>query len=224
MVAIPEPLKPVEDPKSYRPISLLCVPYKILERLIYARVEPLIDPLLPREQAGFRRGKSTVDQVTLLTQSIKDAFEAKEKAGAVFVNLTAAYDTFWHRGLTCKLLRPVPDKHMVRMIMELVQNRSFTLTTGDSKPSRLRRLRNGVPQGSVLTPLLFNIYIYDLPSITSKKFAYADDLAILHSSGEWKELERTLSQDMTTLSAYLQTWRLKLSHAKTVTSGFYLSN
>ena len=142
----------------------------------------------------------------------------------MFVDLTAAYDTVWHRGLTCKLLRLLPDKHMVRMIMELVRNRSFTLTTGDSKPSRLRRLRNGVPQGSVLAPLLFNIYTYDLPSITSKKFAYADDLAILHSSGEWKELERTLSQDMTTLSAYLQTWRLKLSHAKTVTAAFHLYN
>ena len=69
VVAVPKPSKPVEDPRSYRPISLLCVPYKILERLIYARVEPLIDPLLPREQAGFRRGRSTVDQVTLLTQS-----------------------------------------------------------------------------------------------------------------------------------------------------------
>ena len=129
MVAIPKPMKPVGDPKIYRPISLLCVPYKILERLIYARVEPLIDPLLPKEQAGFRRGKSTVDQVVLLTQNIEDSFEAKKKAGAVFVDLTAAYDTVWHRGLTCKLLRLLPDKHMVRMIMELVRNRSFTLTT-----------------------------------------------------------------------------------------------
>ena len=93
MVAIPKRMKPVGEPKSYRPISLLFVPYKILERLIYARVEPLIDPLLPKEQAGFRRGKSTVDQVVLLTQNIEDSFEAKKKAGAVFVNLTAAYDT-----------------------------------------------------------------------------------------------------------------------------------
>ena len=53
VVAIPKPMKPVGDPKSYQPISLLCVLYKILERLIYARVEPLIDPLLPKEQAGF---------------------------------------------------------------------------------------------------------------------------------------------------------------------------
>ena len=186
VVAIPKLEKPVGDPKSYRPISLLCVPYKILERLIYARVKPLIDPLLPKEQAGFRRGKSTVDQVVLLTQKIEDSFEAKKKAGAVFIDLTAAYDTVWHRGLTCKLLRLLPDKHMVKMIMELVRNRSFTLTTGDSKQSRLRRLENGVPQGSVL--------------------------------------EGTLSQDMSTLSAYLQTWRLKLSNTKTVTAAFHLNN
>ena len=114
---------------------------------------------------------------------------------------------------------------MVRLDMELVRNRSFTLTTGDTKPSRLRRLKNGVPQGSVLAPLLFNIYTYDVPSITSKKFAYADDLAILHTCGEWKELKRTLRQDITTLSEwYLQIWRLKLSHIKTVTAAFHLHN
>ena len=94
-MAIPKLKKPVEDPKSYCPISLVCFPYKILERLIHARVEPIVDPLLPREQAGFRRGRSTVDQTVLLTQNI---VEAKKKAGAVFVNLTAAYDTVWHRG------------------------------------------------------------------------------------------------------------------------------
>ena len=53
VVTIPIPMKPVEDPKSYRPISLLCVPYKILERRIYTRIEHIVDPLLLREQAGF---------------------------------------------------------------------------------------------------------------------------------------------------------------------------
>ena len=108
--------------------------------------------------------------------------------------------------------------------MELVRNRSFTFITGDRKQSRLRFSKNVVPQGSVLASLLFNIYTYYLPSLISSKFAYADDLALLHSSGNWKNLEGTLSQDMSTLSSYLQTWRLKLSHTKTVTAAFHLNN
>ena len=71
---------------------------------------------------------------------------------------------------------------MVRMIMKLVRNRNFTLTTGDNKQSRLRRLRNGLPQGLVLALLLFNIYTYDLPSMTSQKYAYADEFALLYAS------------------------------------------
>ena len=123
-----------------------------------------------------------MDQTALLTQNVEELFEAKKKAGAVFVDLTAAYDTVWHRGLTSKFRRLLPYKHMVQMIMELVQNRSFTLTTGDSKQSRLRRLRNGFPQGSVLTSLLFNINTHNLPFMTSQKYAYADDLALLYAS------------------------------------------
>ena len=78
IVAIPKPQKPLGDPKSYRPISLLCVPFEILERLICTRVDPIIDPLFLREQAGFSHGRSTVDQVTMLTQNIDDSFSAKK--------------------------------------------------------------------------------------------------------------------------------------------------
>jgi len=76
VVAIPKPEKPLGDSKSYRPISLLCVPFKILERLIFTHVETIIDPLLPQGQAGFRHGRLTEDQVTLLTQDNKDSFSA----------------------------------------------------------------------------------------------------------------------------------------------------
>ena len=111
------------------------------------------------------------------------------------------------------------------MIMELIRNQHFTLTTGDSKKSRLRHFKNGVPQGSILAPLQFNIYMYNFPSMISRKFAYVDDdLALLHSSGNWKHLEETLSQDIFTLLSYLQTWRLKVSHTKTVMATFHLNN
>lgn len=65
---------------------------------------------LQREQAGFRRGRSTVDQVTLLAQDIEDNFQANEKAGVVLLDLTAAFNTVWHRKLRLKLLRTIPDR------------------------------------------------------------------------------------------------------------------
>ena len=87
-------MKPVEDPQIVpedRPISLLCVPCKILERLIYTCVNPIFNPSLPLEQAGFCCGKLIIDQATLLTQNIEDSFVEKQKTDAVFVDMTAAY-------------------------------------------------------------------------------------------------------------------------------------
>ena len=101
VVAIPKPMKPPGEAKRYRPISLLCVNFKITGRLIYARIEPIVDPLLPQEQAGFRRGRSTADQVTLLTQKMEDSFSANKKAGAVFVDFTAAYGTVASPASSC---------------------------------------------------------------------------------------------------------------------------
>jgi len=141
---------------------------------------------------------------------------AKTKAKAVFVDLTATYDTVWHCSLTCKLLQLLPDRHMVHVIMEMVSNHGFTLTTGNSKRSSLRRLKNGVPQGSVLAPLLFNIYISDLPTTASRKYVYADDLATMHANGDWWAVEGVLIKDMASVGEHLQTWKLKLGTTKTV--------
>ena len=73
------------------------------------------------------------------------------------VDLTAAYDTVWHQGLALKLLRTIPDCHFVRFIMNILSTRSFKLKTSTGQISRLRTLKNGLPQGSTLSPILFNI-------------------------------------------------------------------
>jgi len=72
--------------------------------------------------------------------------------------------------------------------------------------------------GSVLAPLLFNIYTSDLPTTVSRKYAYADDLAIMHADGDWQEVEGVLSNNMATTDEYLQTWKLKHSTTKTVSA------
>ena len=137
----------------------------------------------------FRHGRSTTDQVTLLTDDIEAGFEHNQKVGVALVYLTAAYDTVWLRGLHLKLLRMLPDRHMVSFVMELLTNRSFTLRTSDGQVSRLRRIHNGVPQGSTLAPTLFNIYISDIPKTTSKQYGYADDLALLAAHKTWEKVK-----------------------------------
>ncbi len=166
-----------------------------MERLIYNRILPIANAALPHEQAGFRPGRCTTDQIALLTEDIEDAFEDNTFAGAVFVDLSSAYDTVWHRGLMLKLLKVIPDKAMVRMIMEMITERSI-IVNHKNVNSRRRFLRNGVPQGSVLAPVLFNIYTHDLPTTTCKKYAYADDIALLHTHKNIAEVEKTLSQDL----------------------------
>ena len=88
------------------------------------------------------------------------------------------------------------------MIMEMVRNRSFTLTTGNGQRSGLRRLKNCVPQRSVLAPFLFITYISDLPTTDSGKYAHADDLAVMLADEDWQAVERMLSKDVATVSEF----------------------
>jgi len=95
---------------------------------------------------------------------------------------------------------------------------------GHGKQRRLRRLKNDFQQGSVLVPLLFNTYISDLPTTISRKYAYADDLAIMYADGDWLAVEGVLSKGMATVSEHLQTRKLKFGITKTVSAIFYLKN
>ena len=132
--------------------------------------------------------------MTLLAQDIEDSFQANEKAGVVLLDLTAAYDTMWHRGLHLKLLQMILDRQMVKFIVEMLSNRSFVLETSDSKQSQLRRLKNGMPQGSIYSRLLFNIYIHDLKATMSRKYGYTDDLAIMLCLPSWEDMEDDLNR------------------------------
>jgi len=103
---IPKPGKPIEEVKSYRPISLLPIASKLIETLILKRIMPIIEEknIIPKHQFGFRKKHSTVDQVHRLVKKINSELEVKHTAQQyIFLDVSQAFDKVWHVGLLYKL-------------------------------------------------------------------------------------------------------------------------
>ena len=188
-------LKPGKDPslpKYNRPISLLSHTYKLFQHPILTRVNPVVDKRLIPEQAGLSPGKSTTSQILNLTKHIENGFKEGMVTGVVFVDLSdlsAACDTVNHRCLLHKILEITKDIHLTELIESTLENRLFFVELGNKK-NRWRRLKNGLPQGSMLAPLLFNIYTNDQPRTEGTCFfIYADDLGISAQHSDFKVVE-----------------------------------
>ena len=224
VVALLKPNKDPTSPKSYRPISLLCTTYKLYERLILNQISPTIEEHLTPDQAGFRPGRSCCGQVLNLTQFIEDGYETKQITGTVFVDLTAAYDTVNHRGLLLKIARMTKSRHLVNVIASLLQNRRLYVEI-DGKRSRWHAQKNGLPQGSVLAPLLFNVYTNDQPSSPdTRRFIYADDLCIATQATSFETIEQRLTSALEAMGNYYERWSLNANPSKTQVCAFHLKN
>ncbi|KAJ4925239.1 hypothetical protein JOQ06_017974 [Pogonophryne albipinna] len=224
IIALLKPGKEPSAPKNFRPISLLSHTYKLFERLILNRIGAFVDEHLIPEQAGFRPGKSTTSQVLNLSQYIEDRYEEGMVTGAVFVDLSAAYDTVNHRRLLSKILETTRDTRLTELIESMLENRHFFVELGGKK-SKWRRLRNGLPQGSVLAPLLFNIYTNDQPkSVDTRRFIYADDLGIGAQATDFKTVEDRLSNALAELTPYYEENHLRANPSKTQVCAFHLRN
>ena len=224
VIALLKPGKDPAIPKSYRPISLLCHLYKLFERLLLNRIASFVDDHLIPEQAGFRPGKSSTGQLLNLTQFIEDGFENRKITGAAFVDLSAAYDTVNHRILTKKLYEMTSDVRLTELICNMLSNRRFFVDLCGRR-SRWRTQKNGLPQGSVLAPLLFNIYTNDQPiQPDTRHFLYADDLCIASQKDTFEEVEVSLTNALDLLIPYYATNHLRANPDKTQISAFHLKN
>ena len=224
IIAILKPGKDSSIPKNYRPISLLCHTYKLYEIMILNRIAPTIEQHLIKEQAGFRSGKSCTSQLLNLTQHIEDGYEEVMITGTAFVDLSAAYDTVNHRLLIQKLYNTTLDSQLCRVIQNLMSDRRFYVELNNER-SRWRIQKNGLPQGSVLSPTLFNIYTNDQPILDgTRSFIYADDLCVTAQYPTFQEVEQQIEEALGELTHYYRSNSLRANPDKTQVTAFHLRN
>jgi len=218
-----KPDKPPDLPTSYRPISLLPYFSKICERLILKRIYPHIisKNVLPSSQFGFRAKHSTVHQVHRVIDAISTSLENKCYCTCAFLDISQAFDKVWHEGLLFKLRKFLPPTLFLLMESYLT-NRHFQIRQG-SATSNIATICAGVPQGGVLSPILFNIYAADQPSTQNTIVAdYADDKVILSVHNDPLIASRNLQSHLNLLSEWYAKWKIKLNNNKSIHTTFTL--
>ena len=213
---------------SYRPISLLSCLGKTLERIINKRLMWHLETnnLITKEQTAFRKNRNTEDQLIYLAQSIENAFQEKKKTIATFLDLSKAFDKVWKKGLLLKLLTSGIAGRMFNWIQNFLCHRTAKVKLHGNLSHKIK-IREGVPQGGVISPTLFVIFINDitqgLPSHISRAL-HADDFAMWNASESTQTATIRMQHALNTTSRWARDWCVKINSLKTVVTCFSLSN
>ena len=203
--------------ENYRPISLLPIIGKILEKIMHFRLYEFLteNKIINKCQYGFQKNKSTEDALLDLHSSIVDAFENKNIAFGVFLDFAKAFDTVNHKILLRKLeyygIRGLP----LQWFKSYLHERKQCVNIGSVR-SNFTTVKHGVPQGSILGPLLFLLYINDIVS-SSKKLQFilfADDTSIIAKGTKSEEVENLLNEELPLVSDWLNANKLSLNVKK----------
>ena len=205
------------DCNSYRPITILPTLSKILERAVHLQLYNYLEDnnILTSKQFGFRPKLSTVTALAHFSDSILQNLDQGKMTGAVFLDLSKAFDTVDHVILLDKHVSLGLDNQSLGWFKSYLKNRQMSTSVG-STLSELRHVPVGVPQGSILGPLLFIIYVNSLP--TQLKHCnvaiYADDTVIYYSGFSATEITEALNADLRQLASWFSSNRLTLNAAK----------
>lgn len=204
---------------NYRPISILPYISKVLEKIIHKRIMDYLsnNNILSSSQFGFQRTLSTYMPVLLLQEYITKAFENGNIAVAIFLDLKKAFDTVDPDILIQKLKQYGIQGAPLNLIQSYLTDREQCVEYNRVR-SRLLKVRIGVPQGSVLGPLLFLLYINDLPNVSTRArcLLYADDTVIIYENSDASKLQADLDKDLPKFCSYLEANKLSLNTKKTV--------
>ena len=208
----------VMEMNNYRPISLLPVLSKMLEKLMYSRLNSFIDSnnFLSDAQYGFRKFKSTELAVLDLTQSIMSNMDAKNHTIALFLDIKKAFDSINHSILLSKLYHIGVRGPAYTWFNSYLSMRSQYVNLNGASSERLS-ISTGVPQGSVLGPLLFLIFIDDLSRVSSclRTILFADDTTLFYSGPNIGELTEIFNRELVKISSWLNANKLLINVTKT---------
>ena len=230
VVMIPKPMKDHSKAENHRPISLLITLSKLLERAILKRYLAWLDQInmLANVQCGFRQHRQTKDQILRLLQDGIAAFNKEQKLGGLFVDIKQAFDGVWHDGLLFKLNQHKIPNYLGKWTQNYLKDRQFQVRSSNTFSAK-RNIETGVPQGSVLGPVLFIIFFNDIvktsPSPHDPQLAlFADDVAAWVASRSLKVIQLRLQKQLDHIEHWMSEWRTQLSTSKTVFTIFNKSN
>ena len=189
----------MKDINNYRPISLLPIFSKIMEKIVAVRLNNFLElhSVIFPNQFGFRAGCSTTHALVSITQAINKTIDNQKFGCGVFIDLKKAFDTVNHDILLLKMEHYGIRGSAYSWFKSHLSNRKQFVSL-NGVDSAIKTISCGVPQGSVLGPLLFLIYINDLPNISSKLkfYLFADDTNIYCENNDLKGLEKTMNLEL----------------------------
>jgi hypothetical protein len=217
---IPKKNKNSSNPKEYRPISMTSCIAKLAERLILSKMREFMDKnnIIIKQQSGFRKQRQTRDNLFHLTQKATETINRGKKMCSIFFDIASAFDKVWHKGLLYKLIKWNFPFYLICWIKEFIDSRYFAVRVNNCL-SKKSLVETGVPQGAVLSPTLFSMYINDIPMNFSKNKFYsllfADDLCafkIYKKNG--KNVNSSIQSYLISLEEWLKKWRLQMAPNK----------
>ena len=218
IITIPKPNADHSQVCNYRPITLLPVIGKVLEIILKQRIQEHINNHIPVYQFGFREKRSTTLPVSIMVSNIQAAKLSGQRSAAVFLDISKAFDSVWHTGILYKLWKLNCPKYLIHIVRMFLINRTLQIKIKNTISSPFTALQ-GVPQGSPLSPVLYNIFCHDIYNhsqiqpnyFNSQLYAlqFADDTALLAHNTTLNNTINSLQQLLENTTTWFKLWRLK---------------
>ena len=201
-------------PDNYRPVSLLALCSKILEKVVCEGLLQACLPALPSTQHGFLPNRSCVSNLACFLDHCWTSLTKGSQTDAIYTDYSSAFTSVSHRLLLHKLEHSFSISGLALGWVESYLSQRSQRVILDGRHSDWAPVQSGVPEGSILGPILFTCYVADLPNhIKTSSLSYADDVKIFHRINT-PEDAHSLQADLNRLSSWSKTWLLKLNPAK----------